>query len=149
MGGGFHGGFGKTKGAYNELIEELEKKGVKLNREEILFITKDADGQIIWLEIGTPSAGLEHIIQRHGSDFMDKHGVCEEDIPKHLKEIFSNGTIEYTRTVNKNGHLGFEKLYRYKEQYYLLSGVGTNGFIVSAYPIDIFVALKLKGRYGK
>lgn len=149
MGGGFHGGFGKTKGFENNLIDELERKGVKIDRNNVIFITKDGAGQIVWLESGTPSAGLEHIIQRHSDDFMDKHGIKEDDIPLYLKDVFSNGMVVYTRIINKNGHLGFEKLYSCKGQYYLLSGIGTNGFIVSAYPIDTSVALKLKGRYGK
>lgn len=46
----------------------------------------------------------------------------------------------------------YEKLYNYynyRGQYYLLTGVGTNGFIVTDYPIDKAVALKLIRRYGE
>lgn len=69
--------------------------------------------------------------------------ISEQDV------VFSSGEIEYSRLVNKNGREGYEKLYRYKNQYYLLTGVGTNGFIVTSYPIDSASARKLKERYGK
>jgi len=149
MGTGAGGNFGNTKGTQNGLIDELKQSGVKINENDVVFIAKDDTGQTVWLEKGTPSVGLEHIVQRHSDDFLNKHGIEQGDIPSHLKNVFSNGKVEYTRLINKNGHLGSEKLYSYQGQYYLLSGVGTNGFIVSAYPIDFSVALKLKGRYGK
>ena len=44
---------------------------------------------------------------------------------------------------------GIEKLYSYNGKYYLLTGVGTNGFLVSAYPIKEKEAIKLKARYKK
>ena len=37
----------------------------------------------------------------------------------------------------------------FSRKYYLLSGVGKNGYIVSAYPIGEKEALELIGRYGK
>lgn len=65
----------------------LNKKGVKINKNEVVFITQDGDGQTIWLESGTSSAGLKHIIQRHSDDFLDKHGIEKSNIPNHLKDI--------------------------------------------------------------
>lgn len=154
MGAGFHGGFGNgTTGAQDaqtqSLIKELEKSGVKLTKENVVFATKDATGQTVWLEKGNKAAGLEHIIQRHSRDFTEKHGTNSDNISTYLKRVFSNGKVEYARQTYKNGKMGYEKLYNYNGQYYLLTGVGTNGFIVTAYPIDEAVALKLKGRYGK
>lgn len=153
MGAGFHGGFGKTRGAKsnetNKLIKELERNGVKFSKENIIFITKDKAGQTVWLEKGNSSAGFEHIVQRHSKDFAEKHKINSDSIASHLNYVFTNGKVEYTRETNKNGKTGYEKLYNFKEQYYLLTGVGTNGFIVTTYPIDKTVALKLKGRYGK
>ena len=51
MGAGFYGGFGGgTKGAQDEqtqaLIGEFEKSGVKFTKEDVVFVTKDATGQI-------------------------------------------------------------------------------------------------------
>lgn len=131
------------------LISELESKGIKFTKENVVFITRDRTGQIVWLETGTVSAGLNHILSRHENDFKSKHNIGKDKIKGHLKNVFSNGVVMYSRITVKNGQKGLEKLYLYKGNYYLLSGVGTNGFIVSAYPIDSNTALKLNERYGK
>ena len=153
MGTGYHGGFGKTLGVRSQetmqLLKELESSGVKFSREDIIFILKDENDNISWLENGNSSVGLKHIIERHSRDFMKKHGVHSKDIANYLRHIFANGKVEYARQTYKNGRLGYEKLYSYKGKFFVLTGVGTNGFIITAYPIDEKIALKLKGRYGK
>lgn len=152
MGAGFHGGFGGgTKGAQDAqtqaLIGELEKSGVKFTKEDVVFVTKDATGQTVWLEKGNSSAGLEHIINRHADDFQSKHGISPENIAQHIKNVFHSGKVEYNRITRENG--GYERLYNYKGKYYMISGIGENGFIVSAYPVSETQALKLIERYGK
>ena len=79
MGTGFHSDFGKTEGTKryekDELIKEFEKNKIKFNKKDIIFITKDGTGQTVWLEKGSKSAGLEHIINGnekspgHAADF--------------------------------------------------------------------------------
>ena len=130
-----------------QLIRELEENNIKFTKEKIVFITKDQTGQTVWLEKGNSSGGLEHITIRHADDFLSKNGVEESSIPAYLKSVFQTGEIEYSRISRNNG--GFEKLYKYNGQYYLLSGIGENGFIVSAYPIGDAEAMKLIGRYKK
>lgn len=131
------------------LIKEIESNGTKFTKEHMVFIIRDKTGEIMWLETGNSNAGLEHIISRHADDFKSKHNIAKDGIAKHLKNVFSEGTVIYSREIKKNNRRGLEKLYFYKDKYYLLSGVGTNGFIVSGYPIDKEVALKLKERYRK
>ena len=46
----------------SKLLEELANSGVKYNPEDIVAITKTADGKLVWLENGTDTAGLKHII---------------------------------------------------------------------------------------
>lgn len=151
MGTGSHGGFGETKGARDnvaaELIAELEQNNVKFTKENIVFITKDATGQTVWLETGSQSTGLQHIIARHADDFRRKHGVGETEIAGYLETVFRYGKVEYSRITPETG--GYERLFSHNGNYYLLSGVGENGYIVSAYPIGEKEALKLIGRYGK
>ena len=133
----------------SELIAELEEKGIKFTKEDMLFITKDKTGQTVWLEKGNSGAGLTHIEQRHGQDFLIKQNIRKEDIVQHLRNIYTYGNVEYSRITTRNNIEGCEKLYCYKENYYILSGIGTNGFVVSAYPIDENVARKLIKRYKK
>ena len=152
MGAGMHGGFGNgTRGARDEitanLITGLKKAGVKFSKKNMVFITRDGTGQTVWLEKGNRSTGMQHIILRHANDFQTKHGVAKTEIASHLETVFRRGTVEYSRVTRGNG--GYERLYSHNGKYYLLSGVGKNGYIVSAYPIGEKEAWKLIGRYGK
>lgn len=145
MGAGFHGGFGGTKGAQDnttvELIAELEKSGVKFTKEDVVFITKDHTGQTIWLERGNASAGLEHILSGDGKSpghvahFEQAFGIPKEQIPAFIKEVVTNGKVISNSIKVMNGREGYERIYYYDGRHYLLTGIGTNGFIVTAFPI--------------
>lgn len=146
MGAGFHGGFGNTQGARNkeidDLIKELERNGIKFKKEDIIFITKDKTGQTVWLERGNSSAGLKHIINGngitpgHAKDFEKAFGISKSQIHKYLNKIISNGSVISNELKNINGRSGFERIYYFNKKYYMLAGIGTNGFIVTAYPIE-------------
>ncbi len=140
MGAGFHGGFGNgTRGAKDNatasLISEMEKAGVKFNKEDVVFATKDGTGQTVWLEKGNSSAGLEHIVERHERDYANVYGIKRENIPKYVKSVIDNGKILHQETVIRNGRPGIERIYEYNNQYYTLLALGTNGFIVAMYPL--------------
>lgn len=169
MGAGYHGGFGKTTGnsshEINEqskkkppkekslidknLVSEMERNKIKFTKENLVFTTRDKTGQIIFLETGSESSGLKHIEQRHTKDFIEKHKIEASQIPKHIYSVFTQGDLEYSRITVKNGKEGFERLYTYNGDCYLLSGVGTNGFVVSAYPLDKKIAQNHIRRYKK
>lgn len=161
MGAGYHGGFGNTKGSQKKkrqeekketekgLIDELVRSGIKISVKDVVFIARDKTNQIVWLEKGNSFVGLEHILQRHSDDFANKHNIAKEDIPGHLKSVFTSGKVEYNRLVERNGKIGYERLFSRNGHYYLQTAIGTNGFVVSAYPIDDKVAKKLIERYAK
>lgn len=144
MGTGFHGGFGETSGANaNEswsLIKELERNGVKFTKENIVFITKDQTGQIVWLETGNKSAGLSHILDGdgvttgHAADFERAFGVSREQIPNYLEKVIRHGTVVDNKIVKKGSREGYERTYYYEGKHYVITGIGTNGFVISAYP---------------
>lgn len=150
MGSGISGGYSNTKGASSSseaLVKQLEQSGVKFSKKDMVFVTKDQTGQVVWLEKGNESSGLQHIVSRHADDFQSKHGVSKSQISNHLNDVFTSGKVEYSRITQKNGRAGYERLYSYNGKYYLQTGVGTNGYIVSAYPISKEVAIKLIERY--
>lgn len=150
MGSGISGGYSNTKGASSSseaLVKQLEQSGVKFSKKDMVFVTKDKTGQVVWLEKGNASSGLQHIESRHANDFQSKHGVSKSQISNHLNDIFTSGKVEYSRITQKNGRPGYERLYSHNGKYYLLTGVGTNGYIVSAYPINKDIAIKLIERY--
>ena len=81
------------KGTINQqYLEEMSKNGVKFSPENILKVEKLADGKIVFLETGNSSAGLQHIVERHASDFA-KIGVSESQIPNVVIDTVSKGKI--------------------------------------------------------
>lgn len=132
MGGGYFGGFKNTKGSLkpNHLLNELRQRGEKFNEKDVVMITKTKKKELVWLEKGNEKKGFEHIIKRHEKDLEKKFGVEKQNIPSFVKDVFTNGVEISTKL--KNG--GYQKEYLYKGKYIVISGVGTNGFIVSIYP---------------
>ena len=133
----------------DEMLKQLIVAKVKFNADDVLFVTNDKSGQLIWLEKGNDNAGLNHILKKHSDDFFAKHNVSKDNIASHINEIVTNGNIEYARVTKRGNRKGIEKLYSHNGKYYLLTGAGTNGFMVSAYPIKEKEAIKLKARYNK
>ena len=120
----------------DEILNELIKNGVKINPDDVVFTATDKSGQNVWLENGNNTTGLEHI-KKHTNDFIAKHNIQEIHLISHLKNIIIKGTIVSSKEKNlDNGKIGLEKIYLYKGKYYTLGAIGTNGYIVSMYPIE-------------
>ena len=119
------------------LFAQLDEAAIKYTRENILFIARDGTGQIVFLETGNSSAGYKHIIERHGENFKDAFNVDAEQIPMYLKNVVCYGEVVSNKTVVRNGRKGFERRYYYNGEYQVITGIGSNGFIVSAYPREI------------
>lgn len=118
------------------LLDELIKSGVKINPKDVVFTAKDKSGQVVWLENGNTSKGLEHI-KKHTNDFVAKHNIQEKHLVGHLKNVIKKGVVVHSQEkILSNGKTGLEKIYLYKGKYYTLGAIGTNGYIVSMYPID-------------
>lgn len=128
-------------------IAELEKAGVKFTREDVIFVTHDRTGQLIWLEKGREKAGLQHIIEHHTIDFYNKLGVFESEISKTIRNIITEGTVEHQRITIHNSNEGYEKIYKYRNKYYFFACIGLNGFITTIFPKHDSDALDLIRRY--
>ena len=116
-------------------IKKLEEVGVKFNKDDVVFVTKSSDNQLVWLEKGNNIVGLQHIINNHTKDFYNKFGINVEEMPIMIKEIVSSWPITSKKIRIKNGKEGYEVIYK-KENMSFLMGIGLNGFIVSAYPYE-------------
>ena len=151
MGGGYHGNFGKTCGAGESntdqvsnrldknselLVEELRRRGVKFYESDIVFIVRDPNGKIVWLEQGTESAGFQHILygesDRSGKqdghlEHFNRIGVGKDEIPAFLRRLVSRHSPVYEKP-------GQFRLYKIDKEHYVIMVIGSNGFIVSAYP---------------
>lgn len=125
-----------------KLLQELKRLKVKFTEKDLVFITKDKTGQIVWLEKGNASAGLEHILngdgktRGHALDFEKTFGMSREKIPACLHKVVSEGTVVSNKIKIKKGREGYERVYYYDGKHYVLTALGTNGFIVSAYPVE-------------
>lgn len=142
--------------ARKQMIQPLIDANVKFNEKYVLFVTKDQSGQLVWLETGNDNGGLKHILDGNGKDkkghvidFEDKHGINRDEIANHIRDFISNGKIEYSILTIRKGREGYEKLFSMDGKYYLVSGIGTNGFVVSAYPIREKIAKALIRRNKK
>ena len=118
-------------GLISNLLDELANSGVKYNPEDIVAITKTADGKLVWLENGTDTAGLNHIITEHADDFLNK-GITQEQIPDYVMNALENGKI-----VGYQGRGTGRPIYEFTyngEIHKVAITVGNNGFIVGANP---------------
>lgn len=109
------------------LIEELSKSGQKHNIDEVIAITKTPEGKLLWLEKGNSNAGLKHILERHTSEFVSE-GIT--DIPRFLVELFKSKPIKMGSNAK-----GLYADYLFGKNTYRVA-YGTNGYIVTVYPID-------------
>ena len=118
------------------LLKDLVKSGAKITIKDVVFTAKDKSGQVVWLEKGNEKSGLTHI-QKHTNDFVAKHRIQQNRLVGHLKNVIKKGkVVSVTAKPLSNGLKGLEKVYVYKGKYYTVSAVGTNGYIVTMYPID-------------
>lgn len=117
------------------LIAELERNRVKFTRKDMLFVTRDKTGQIVWLEKGNVGAGMGHIKSRgHDEQIAKAFGIPKTEVEAYLRKVISQGSIVRNELKPIGNRMGYERVYYYEGEYCVIAGVGTNGFIVSAYP---------------
>lgn len=113
------------------LIGLLRQAGVKFTESAIVGITRTVAGRIVWLETGTASAGLTHIMQRHGSQFAAWGLRSQQAVAQFLVNTVrtvspvaaqSGGAFDFVVRVG-----GAERMVRIV--------IGSNGFIVTAHPL--------------
>lgn len=111
-------------------LDELKESGAKYNLSQLKWVVRTKNGKIMWLEEGKTLAGLKHIIKRHGDDFLKK-GIPENQIVPLLKNVLEKG--KYVKDISNS--IGPGAIYYYNGAYYGV-GYGTNGFIVTFYPLS-------------
>lgn len=140
MSKGGSGHFSGTSGTRAQLIQELKSSNTKFSEKDMLFITKDKTGQTVWLEKGSSGAGLKHILDGdgtttgHANDFQKAFGISRSEVPAYLEKVISNGKVVSNTLKPIGNRMGYERVYYYNGNYHVVTGIGTNGFIVSAYP---------------
>ena len=116
------------------LVEELRRNNIKFTEQDILFITKDKSGQVVWLEEGNDGAGFKHIYIRHASQFEKAFGVKLKLLPTFLHNVVTNGDISLIKERNENGLNKVDKIYDIGNKHIIFTSIGGNGFLVAARP---------------
>ena len=114
------------------LIAELKKAGIKHTPENIIRITQNPSGKIVFLETGKGGergSGLLHILENHREDFLNR-GITEEQIPDLIIRAISEGTII---GIQGKSRLIYQVEINEIIQYVSLE-ISYNGYIVSANP---------------
>lgn len=118
-----------------DLIAELQQAGIKHTPKNIVWITKLPEGKIVFLETGNSKAGLQHILDNHAVDFVNKGIPCDQ-IPDAVLAAVTKGIIVgYLGTVREPRpiyQVNFQN-----QNLYIAVTVSKNGFIVGANPTSI------------
>jgi|SRR5690606_21132272 len=122
-----------------EIINELKDLGIKFTEADLKFLAKDYDKKILFLEKGNSNAGFMHLIERHWNPKeLMKYFDTQEELVEKLFTAIKNDKYLTKQVVMKNGREALEYTYKLlvkgKEKIFKL-GVGSNGFIVTFYPI--------------
>lgn len=128
------GYFTGTSGEGRALIDEVQAHDDKINPDEVIGITKDSSGRIIWLEkghLGGKPSGLAHIIDAHEANFNAK-GIASADISDFILTAVAKGNIIGYQGKG-TGRPIYEVEYHGKT-YQVAVTVGDNGYIVGANP---------------
>lgn len=117
------------------LVSELKNAGLKFKREDMVFVTRDKTGQVVWLERGNTAAGMEHIRSRgHDEQFARAFGIPKTEVERYLYKVVSQGAVVSNQVRHIGSRTGYERVYYFEGRYCVVTGIGSNGFIVSAYP---------------
>ena len=123
--------FGANGGVNPTLLNELTANGVKFTPENVIATARSPSGQVVFLETGSPTAGLQHIIQEHGPEFASM-GVSEAQIPSVVMRAVTEGKIVGYQGSG-TGRPIYELTINGQTQRIAIT-TGNNGFIVGANP---------------
>jgi len=131
------GEFSGTKGEGAALLSQLEARGEKFNKADVVAITRDSSGSIVWLEkghLGDRPSGLAHIIDAHGADFA-RQNISDAEIPQYVMTAIKHGTI-----VGYQGRGQGRPIYEFTYDGVtrrIAITIGSNGYIVGANPKSV------------
>lgn len=127
------------------LISELKAKGIKFTEKDILFITRDKSGRIVWLEEGDKGRGLHHILYGQGIITNKEYKIG------HISQFAKNGIVGRENIVsfihsllrnNKPVEIlpGGEYIYSKRlkgEAKYIKMIIASNGYLVNSYFVHV------------
>lgn len=112
------------------LIVELQRRGTKISPEAVVDVRRLSDGHIVWLERGNDESGLAHILNSHGQEFANK-GVPPDEVSSTVFRALEDGKKVGAK---RDGTPIYAVTYDGKA-WDMVVVVGSNGYIVTAYPV--------------
>ncbi|ASO22438.1 hypothetical protein FHR81_004205 [Actinoalloteichus hoggarensis] len=122
-----------TAADHAELIAELRRRGVKISPRKVVRMTRLRDGRVAWLETGSTTAGLAHILEARKVRTFERAGVPREWI---VTVVFA--AVERGRLIGYHG-VG-RPVYEVETDAGVRRvsvDVSDNGFIVGAHPVSL------------
>lgn len=129
--------FSGTKGEGAALVSQLEANGENFTKGDVVAITQDSSGNIVWLEkghLGDRPSGLAHIVDAHGVDFS-KQDISEAEIPQYIMSA-----VKYGKIVGHQGRGTGRPIYEFTYEHAtrrIAITIGSNGYIVGANPAPV------------
>jgi WXG100 family type VII secretion target len=127
------GGTGASAASSEQLIQRVQQAGGKIDPDAVVRIDETADGNVVWLETGNGRAGLQHILDEHAQDFVNK-GIAEADIPDVVMQAVREGNVVGSQGAPP-GRPIYETTYQ-GQTVRIAVTVGSNGFVVGANPVS-------------
>lgn len=127
-----------VRGVDPALIAEGLRQGLKISVERVLRIGHDQSGRLVWLEAGDESAGAAHFLRAKRKAEFGGADVAESDIVDLVWQAATRGEVV---GVSGTDRLVFETKFRGCTRRVAVT-VGSNGFIVGAYPVSLEKRLK-------
>ncbi|MEV6133333.1 putative T7SS-secreted protein [Streptomyces violaceusniger] len=115
----------------SDAVKQLENDEVKFSSDKLVAAQRDQNGKVVFLEEGNSKAGLQHILEGHGSDF-EQRGVARDDIADLVMSAATHGEV-----VGHQGKGTGRPIYEVEFQgkmHRVAVTVGSNGFVVGANP---------------
>jgi hypothetical protein len=121
--------------AKKALIAELKASGASFTESDIVWIARDASRRVVWLEKGSATAGLQHIMTEHGADFASVGVNGESNVARLIQDTVT--TKAPSRMLGRDGFV--YRVVMGGAQRELRIVIGSNGFVVNAFPMSAVV----------
>jgi hypothetical protein len=113
------------------LMAALRAAGVKFTEAAVVGITRTAAGRLVWLEVGSAAAGLQHIVQRHGAQFA-AYGARSAS---QIANVVMNAVRSAQPVMTYPGGAADYAIRIGDKMRIIRVVIGDNGFIVTAHPV--------------
>ena len=114
------------------LIDEAVAGGHKISPADVVQIARAPDGRVVWLDRGDDRSGLSHILRAGRIGDFARRGVAYADIPGlPLRAVTEGRPLGQVR----DGGVAYDVDLGSGRSIKIVVVVGSNGYIVSAYPL--------------